>query len=41
MNEIERMQEMVDNSSNSKEVAQAEKRKENTKKTLSSFSRFI
>src|SRR5574344_1574611 len=34
MNEIERMQEMVDNSSNSKEVAQAEKRKEKLVKQL-------
>ena len=34
MNEIERMQEMVDNSSNSKEVAQAEKRKEKLVKQI-------
>ena len=34
MNEIERMQEMVDNSSNPREVAQAEKRKEKLVKQL-------
>ena len=34
MNEIERMQEMLDNSSNSKEVAKAEKRKEKLVKQL-------